>query len=159
MEASMAQNTIGMVEGFGRFTSYVFYNVGVGIIVGLARTIISIYYLAKQHFYKETYKAKDGSITGKIKNNTIGAAQDTKIENWEEQLFRGIIEMVPIIGSLYFTYQDNQVIRGGNFKASVYGLKEINKLVKDEYKFDKGVSSFLDTYNPIDYRIQKSFRE
>ncbi len=153
---------------FGRAAAYAVYNLGVGILVGFARVIVSTYYLAKQFFYKEAYNQNasrlGNGITRLFADVSVGSFQDTKIDLWKGELVRGLVEMVPLIGTAYFTYKDNQTehhfIGKDTYKASTYGIKELGKLIGNEYRADQAIRRTLgsDTYNPIDLRFHDWIR-
>ncbi|MCC5832446.1 MAG: hypothetical protein JJU12_05315 [Chlamydiales bacterium] len=173
----MTRSASDTCQCFGRAVAYTVYNLGVGILVGFARTIVATYFLAKQYFYQAAYElasneesSSSNPVTEFFKNlkkvatdATVKSFQGAKIEKWKGQLARGLIEMVPLLGTGYFTYRDNQT-RGGwhrdTYKASTYGIKELGKIIGDEYQSDLAVKQLLgpDTYNPIDLRFQEFIR-
>lgn len=174
----MAHSATDTCQCFGRAAAYAVYNLGVGIIVGIARTIVSTYYLAKQYFYQEAYVNASSNqrlssnrfvrffqeLSQEVEGTVVESFQGAKIKHWKGELIRGLIEMIPIFGSAYFTYKDNQTVhrslRKDTYKASTYGIKELSQLIENEYQADTAIRDTLGArvYNPIDLRFQEFIR-
>jgi len=97
-----------------------------------------------------------------VKREAVDSLQDSKTKKWKDVAIRGAVEMIPIFGTAYFTYADNFQKPSGilkyNKQVSVFGIKELGKLIKKEYNLDKAIHEEISGYNPIDYWLQEPLR-
>lgn len=125
-------------ETFGRGAAYVGYNVpGVSFLGGFVRVVMSIYHLAKKYFSTEspsTVSISSEGWRGKLAkcfnygvDQLNSGGKGVRKEAWKSELRRGLIEMIPIAGPAYLTYQDYKNDR------SIYGLSEMAELVNESW--------------------------
>ena len=147
----MAYSVNSSLRGLGKTVLYVTYNLGLGILVGLARTIVAVYYIAKASFYKNqaNQRTEEQGFVGRVKRVAVRHTQDAFKAEWEGQLVRGVAEIVPFLGTAYFTYKDF------NKKASPLGIAELREMIQAEYVADGIKHTATNRYNPLDYRLQR----
>lgn len=142
-------------ENLGKVVTYIAYNLGVGIFIGVVRTLIAVAYIAKHAFFAQTYAEAQKSqgeggffsqLASKMKNEVVQTSCEVRQEAWYGELVRGLSEMF-VIGAPYYTYQDNF---SKEHQVSVFGLKELAQLIQDEANADDAMKLFFGkAYNPV----------
>lgn len=123
------------LASFGRGAAYFAYNIPpVAFVGGLIRVVMAVYHLAKKYFDVNATPAKSGisavieAFCGRVSENVETAHPQALKKMWKEQLYRGLIEMIPIVGSAFLSYQDNKV-EFIDQRPSIFGLIEMANLV------------------------------
>ena len=143
-------------ENLGKIVAYTVYNLGMGIIIGIVRTLIAVAFIAKHAFFAQSYAEaqknteKDSGFFSKmvstVQNKVVQTTCEVRQEAWYGELVRGLSEMF-VIGAPYYTYQDNF---SKDHQVSIFGIKELAKLIQDEADADSVMKLALGkNYNPV----------